>query len=57
MRSKLVGLMGIFAAALVIGAGATAQPADAGRPSGHSVLAEDKGPGAPSPVPSPARTP
>ncbi|MFC9822283.1 hypothetical protein ACFWG6_11265 [Streptomyces erythrochromogenes] len=55
MRSKLVGLIGIFTVALVTGAGVTAQTADAGRSSGYSVLADDKGPGAPSPVPSPAR--
>ncbi|MFI5544654.1 hypothetical protein ACIA6E_12870 [Streptomyces sp. NPDC051815] len=52
MRSKLVGLIGIIAAALVIGAGVTVQTADAGQPSGYQVLADDKGPGAPSPAPT-----
>ncbi|MET9569067.1 hypothetical protein ACFYNW_11420 [Streptomyces virginiae] len=53
MRSKLVGLIGIVAVALVTGAGVTAQTADAGQPAGYEVLADDKGPGAPSPRPAP----
>ncbi|MFB7169622.1 hypothetical protein ACFCYM_02145 [Streptomyces sp. NPDC056254] len=53
MRSKLVGLIGIFAVALVTGAAVTAQTADAGQPSGYEVRADDKGPGAPSPRPVP----
>ncbi|MFD6230232.1 hypothetical protein ACFWFZ_25665 [Streptomyces sp. NPDC060232] len=53
MRSKLVGLIGIFAVALVTGAGVTAQATDAGQPSGYEVRADDKGPGAPSPRPVP----
>ncbi|MEU9158717.1 MULTISPECIES: hypothetical protein [unclassified Streptomyces] len=52
MRSKLAGLIGIFAATLVIGVGVTVQSADAGQPSGYEVLADDKGPGAPSPGPT-----
>ncbi|WP_158717818.1 hypothetical protein [Streptomyces sp. NRRL F-2664] len=54
MRSKLVGLIGIFAAALVMGAGAASQ--ETGRTPGHQayeVLADDKGPGMPSPYPAP----
>lgn len=53
MRSKLAGLIGIFAATLAIGVGVTVQAADAGQPSGYQVLAEDKGPGLPSPGPTP----
>ncbi|MEV7439696.1 hypothetical protein ACFCYI_17970 [Streptomyces sp. NPDC056257] len=52
MRSKLAGLIGIFAATLVIGVGVTVQSPDAGQPSGYEVLADDKGPGAPSPGPT-----
>ncbi|MFE9481649.1 hypothetical protein ACFYNM_23945 [Streptomyces spororaveus] len=55
MRSKLAGLIGIIAAALAIGVGVTvgSGPVDAERPSGHQVLADDKGPGVASPAPSP----
>ncbi|MFE0579969.1 MULTISPECIES: hypothetical protein [unclassified Streptomyces] len=52
MRSKLVGLIGIIAAALVIGTGVTVGTADAGQPSGYEVLADDRGPGLPSPGPT-----
>ncbi|MEU4730240.1 MULTISPECIES: hypothetical protein [unclassified Streptomyces] len=54
MRSKLAGLIGIVAAALAIGVGVTVQAPDAGQPSGYQVVADDKGPGLPSPAPSPA---
>ncbi|MGW7450335.1 hypothetical protein [Streptomyces sp. NPDC054787] len=53
MRSKLAGLIGIVAAALAIGVGVTVQATDAGQPSGYQVVADDKGPGLPSPAPSP----
>ncbi len=57
MRSKLAGLIGIFATALAIAVGATVSSADAGQPSGYQVVADNKGPGAPSPLPSPVPTP
>ncbi|MFH7593842.1 hypothetical protein WDV06_01875 [Streptomyces racemochromogenes] len=54
MNSKLAGLAGIFAAAaLVLGLGATVQAPDAGPSAGHQVLADDRGPAAPSPAPAP----
>ncbi|MEW2137338.1 hypothetical protein AB0892_12145 [Streptomyces sp. NPDC005409] len=53
MRSKLAGLIGIIAAALAIGVGVSVQATDAGQPSGYQVVADDKGPGLPSPAPSP----
>lgn len=51
MRSKLAVLGGIFAMALALGLGATVG-ADSGAADlgpGHHVLAEDKGPHAPTP--------
>ncbi|MFJ3962174.1 hypothetical protein [Streptomyces sp. NPDC090036] len=57
MRSKLAGLIGIIAAALAIGVGVTVSPADAGQPSGHQVLADDRGPGIASPAPTPVPSP
>ncbi|MFG2666252.1 hypothetical protein ACGFY6_18660 [Streptomyces sp. NPDC048387] len=49
MNSKLAGLAGIFAAALVLGLGVTVH--GEGVPAGHQVLADDRGPAAPSPAP------
>ncbi|MFI1283111.1 hypothetical protein ACH4U5_20550 [Streptomyces sp. NPDC020858] len=57
MRSKLTGLIGIFAATLAIAVGVTVSSVDAGQPSGYQVVADNKGPGAPSPLPSPVPTP
>ncbi|MFF4015234.1 hypothetical protein [Streptomyces sp. NPDC001843] len=45
MRSKLAGLFGMVAVALVVGLGAAAQQnAVADRPAGHQVVAENQGP-------------
>ncbi|MFJ7205755.1 hypothetical protein ACIQWR_19745 [Streptomyces sp. NPDC098789] len=52
MRSKWIALIGIVAAAVVLGLGVTGQVgagADQGRGSGHQVLADDKGPAGPTP--------
>ncbi|MGZ9932136.1 hypothetical protein ACXNSR_19945 [Streptomyces sp. NC-S4] len=58
MRSKLAGLIGIIAATLAIGVGVTvSSPVDTGRPAGHQVLADDKGPGIAPPSPSPTSVP
>ncbi|MFD8142294.1 hypothetical protein [Streptomyces sp. NPDC059708] len=52
MNGKLAGLVGIFAAALVLGLGATVHSSEAGAPAGHQVLADVRGPAAPSPLPT-----
>ncbi|GAA0295039.1 hypothetical protein GCM10010302_37160 [Streptomyces polychromogenes] len=57
MNGKLTGLVGIFAAALVLGLGVTVHSSETGAPAGHEVLAEGRGPAAPSPAPSPAVAP
>ncbi|MFI5754887.1 hypothetical protein [Streptomyces sp. NPDC051569] len=45
MGRKLAGLVGIFAAALAFGLGATVEAGHTQGPqAGHHVLAEDKGP-------------
>lgn len=53
MRSKLAGLIGIFATTLAIAVGVTVSSVDAGQPSGYRVVADDRGPGMPSPGPTP----
>ncbi|MEV7544777.1 hypothetical protein [Streptomyces sp. NPDC089915] len=53
MNGKLAGLVGIFTAALVLGLGVTVHAAEAGAPAGHEVLADVRGPAAPSPLPTP----
>ncbi|MEU8431302.1 hypothetical protein AB0F18_00015 [Streptomyces sp. NPDC029216] len=53
MNSKLVRLVGIFAAAVVLGLGVAVQSSDAGPSTGSQVLAEDRGPASASPAPTP----
>ncbi|MET9323157.1 hypothetical protein ABZX75_23595 [Streptomyces sp. NPDC003038] len=53
MRGKLAGLVGIFAVALALGLGVSAEQDDQayGATTGYSILAENKGPNAPLPAP------
>ncbi|MFD3698148.1 hypothetical protein ACFWUZ_18695 [Streptomyces sp. NPDC058646] len=57
MRVKLAGLISIFSVALALGLGVTGELNEQaeGTTTGHVVLAEDKGPHAPVPAPSPRR--
>ncbi|MEV6580655.1 hypothetical protein AB0M92_21090 [Streptomyces sp. NPDC051582] len=45
MRGKLAGLVGIFAVALALGLGAAVEQDHQANGTGHSVLADTKGPG------------
>ncbi|MCC0096735.1 hypothetical protein K7B10_18470 [Streptomyces flavotricini] len=58
MRGKFAGLVGIFALVLTLGLGAAVEQDHQanGTKGGHSVLAEDKGPGvAPTNPPVPPK--